>query len=176
MSERVREQKSGLAAVIGVAALVALAVLVAIVWLRARSGENDYQSSPIALSDLDSGSRVVVEAGDEFEIGLIGEQENPDLAWIVAEMDESVIELTSSRHEPEGTALEESDDGEPAYYLPLTGFHFTGKALGETELLLELWVENELLRSFEATVWVVEDACNYFESQQSSTKVPHRCG
>ena len=70
---------------------------------------------------------------------------------------------------------EDENDG-PLWYVPDTRFLLTGGDYGETDVVLELWIEGELIRIFEFSVSVVEDACEYFVSRESSTKVPHRCG
>jgi hypothetical protein len=166
---------------------------------------SDYERSPIDLGDWDAGARVYVEPDDEFEVHLLGHPAHEDAAWVIAELDETVIDILSSKHEPRGTEPPDAgylartpevvrelwstlpDPGRPPdvveegmgemWLWPLSIFSFAGRDLGESEVRLELRVEGELIHSFEFGVTVVDgDACDYFVSQESSTKVPHRCG
>jgi len=147
------------------------------------------------------GAWVVVEPGDEFAVWLLGHPAYPDTAWILTEMDDAVIDLQEKIHTPRAGApppvemlpddaaaiystmpdpdrppdYEDDIDG-PIWYVPDTRFLFTGGDYGETNVVLELWIEGELIRTFEFGVSVVEEACDYFESQESLTKAPHRCG
>ena len=165
---------------------------------------NDYASSPVGVGDMDPGAWVVVEPGDEFVVGLLGHPAHPDAAWVITVMDTTVVHHVATRHEPRGTAAPDAAalalmpdpveelwstlpdpgrlpdyqaEGEPdIWYWPLTSFEFTGADYGESDLALELRVDDTLIHSFRLDVSVVEDACEYFVSQESLTKVPHRCG
>jgi hypothetical protein len=196
-----RRRSSGL----GIAAVVAAVVVVAgAVWFL-RSAGSDYERSPIEVGPT-PGARVYVETGDEIDAGSLGHPDHPEAAWTVAGIDESVVEVLRSNHEPRGTGIPDAEflglmspvmqdlwtdvpdpdrppdvvpdneDEEPFWLWPFSTFGFAGRALGESEVTLELWVEGELIDTFGFTVTVVEDACDYFEGQESMVKVPHRCG
>lgn len=162
---------------------------------------SDYARAPIGVGEGDAGAGVVVEPGDEFTVWLLGHPTYPETAWVIAEMDVVVVDLQETTHTPRaGTpppvemlpnnAAEiystmpdpdrppdyESEDEGPVWYVPDTIFLLTGDHYGETNVVLELWIEGDLIRVFEFSVSVVEDACEHFASQESSTKVPRRCG
>jgi len=159
---------------------------------------SDYSRAPI---DVSEGAWVVVEPNDEFVASVFGHPAYPDVAWVVVEMHEIVVDLQETVHtpregapppaefmpdyaseiystmpEPERPPDYEDEIEGPLWYVPDTRFSFTGRDYGETSIVLELWIEDELGATFVFSVSVVEEACEYFVDWQSSTKVPHRCG
>ena len=75
-----------------------------------------------------------------------------------------------------GPPDELGEGDEQLWFVPITFFDFEGAGPGSTEVGLELHVEGETVARFAFSVEVVDDACNYFEGQDSPIKVPHRCG
>jgi hypothetical protein len=165
---------------------------------------NDYARSPIDVGDQDLGARVVVEPGDRFTVGLLAHPAHSQAAWVIAEVDRNVVSVDRSVHEPLGTEVPDEDllaqmpeavqeiwstvptpDRPPEvedpergsmWLYPLTHFEFSGAGLGETTLAMVLRVDGEAVHEFSVEVSVVDDACAFFEGQESMTKVPHRCG
>ena len=171
-------------------------------WLLAAC--SDYVRLPISLGDQDGGARVVVEPDDEFEIGLLGHPAHPEAAWAVTEVNEALVEIREQGHEPKGTIVPDDyllsqmpetvqeiwstlpdpegppdvvdeNEGELWFY-PFSFFLFAGKDYGDSDVTLELRVADEVVHTFQFSVSVVEDACDYYEGEDSSTMVPHRCG
>lgn len=198
MGER---SNTGLKAVF--AALAALAVVAIGIPLAANLLlGSDYERSPISLTDADSGTRVVVEPGDEFNLGLLGHPDHPDSAWEVAAIDGSVVEIRGSRHEPAGTNLPDDellaavgadrrswyaavrdrppdfeDEAEPyggVWLVPVSMFDFAAAGHGASPVRFEMQIEGEVVAAFELEVSVVDDACSHFG--EANTAVPHRCG
>ena len=188
--------------------VVGIVVAIAVLVVAARTGlqwftESDYRSSRIDLG-FEDGARVIVEPGDEFEIGLHAHPTEPALAWVVAATDPAVVETLTQEHEQRAAELPDdymkffmseamqalwtdppdpsrppdvqSEDEGPFWLWPHSYFVFAGKGVGMTNVVLELRAGGELLDTHEVEVWVVDDACQYFEGQDSLTKVPHRCG
>ena len=87
-----------------------------------------------------------------------------------------VREVYSTMPEPDRPPDYEDELEGSLWYVPDTGFIFTGREFGESDIVLELWIQGELTATFAFSVTVVEEACQYFEGQESSTQVPHRCG
>ena len=172
--------------------------LVAVAGLLLAACYSDYSRAPI---DVSEGAWVVVEPGDEFAVGLLGHPTYPDATWVITEIDDAVADLQETIHTPRAGAPPpvdmlpdyaseiystmpdpdrppdyESEDEGQIWYVPDTRFLLAGGDYGETDVVLELWIEGELSATFEFSVSVVEEACEFFVSQDSSTKVPHRCG
>jgi hypothetical protein len=198
------DRRSNTGLKVGVAVVAALAVVAVGVPL----GLNlilgsDYERSPISLDDSDSGTRVVVEPGDEFNLGLLGHPDHPAAVWEVAAADPAVVEIRSSGHEPSGAGLpaddeflasisadrrswygavfdrppdveDEAEPGGGVWFVPLTMFDFAVADFGDSPVRLEIEVAGEAGASFEFEVSVVEDACSHFG--EANTAVPHRCG
>ena len=148
---------------------------------------SDYAASPIDINDYDSGTRVVVEPGDEFGLGLLGHPARPQAAWVITNIDDAVIEIIDSDHgdlmnTPDAEQLAglpepvrgiwttlpdrppdivSEEEGE-VWLWPLTSFAFAGAGFGDSDVALELRVDGELIHSFEFTVSVVQDACEHF--------------
>lgn len=168
-------------------------------WLSAR----ERSTAPIEIMDTDVGVHVVVEPGDVIDVGLLGHPADESAAWVIREIDEAVVETLLARHEPRSATLpdahilagvpavvrelwstvpvpdrppdEVNPDGERWFY-PMSHFQFAGRGAGESDVLLELPVGGEVFHSFEFTITVVDgDACDY-SGEDSSTKVPSRCG
>jgi len=162
----------------------------------------DYERSPISLGDTDAATRVVVEPGDAFDLGLLGHPDHPSVAWELAEIDSSVVEIRGSRHEPSGTNLPDDeymamidadrrswyaavrdrapdaeDEAEPygaVWLVPVSMFDFAAAGYGDSLMGLEMRIADEVVATFEFRVSVVEDACRHLG--ESDTKVPHHCG
>ena len=100
MEQRSRSGLNIAVAVVAGLAVVAIGIPVALNLLN-----SDYERSPISLGDADAGTRVVVEPGDEFDLGLLGHPDHPSVAWEVTAIDPAVVEIRDSRHEPSGTGL-----------------------------------------------------------------------
>lgn len=178
------------------AVLVLLATLLATGCLG-----NDYERGPIDIGLSDSRPDVYVEIDDEFEATMFGHPSYPDAAWEIVAFDDTVVTLEDTIHTPRAgepppadmmpievgevyAAIPEDEkyyhveegDGTRIWYTPDTRFEFTGGDLGTTAVMFALDIENVVRWTFEFRVTVVEDACEYFVSQGSATKVPHRCG
>lgn len=148
---------------------------------------SDYSRSPIDIDDYDNGTRVVIEPGDEFEIGLVGHPAHPDAAWLITDLDAAVVETQGTNHgnhtgtpdarqlaalpEPMRGIWTTLPDRPPEivteeygeeWMWPLTMVRFSGAGLGDSAIALELRIDGELIHSFQITVSVVEDACEHF--------------
>ncbi|MCB2223907.1 MAG: hypothetical protein KQH83_06985 [Actinobacteria bacterium] len=195
------EQRPSSALKVVVGVLAVLLVLAIGVPLALNVLNTDYSRSPISLSDFDAGVRVVLEPGDEFDVGLMGHPDHPSAAWDITALDASVVEIRGSRHEPSGTGVPEDDDlamigadrqtwyatvregppdveepGEPGggiWFVSLSGFDLAGAGYGDSAVRLEIEAAGETA-AFEFEVSVVADACRYFG--EPNTMVPHRCG
>jgi len=163
---------------------------------------SDYARSPISLTEPDGGAQVYLEEGDGIALGLLGHPSYPSTAWEVVSNENPVLSVTQTEHRPDGTALpddfilsfvdppladalravlsgppdELGEGDEQLWFVPVTLFDFEGSSTGSTEVRLEFRIEGETIARFEFTAEVVEDACDYFEGQDSPIKVPHRCG
>jgi hypothetical protein len=163
---------------------------------------SDYERSPISLGEPDSGARVYLEEGDTVTLVLLGHPGYPSTAWELVSEGGSVLSMVRTDHRPEGSALpddsilsfidpplaealrtvlsgppdEIGEGDERLWFVPVTFFDFEGSGPGTTEVGLELRVGGEPIARFAFSVEVVDDACRYFEGQDSLIKVPHRCG
>jgi hypothetical protein len=194
-----RRRRSGLS-VVGWVVGIVVVVLVAFP-LVANLLYSDYERSPIALGEPDAGAQVYLEEGDEVALALHGHPGHRSTAWELVSDGGSVVSVLRTNHEPDGSALpddftlsfidqplgdalravrsgppDQIEGDERLWFVPMTTFAFEGAGPGSTEVRLELRVGGETIARFAFTVEVVDDACNYFEGQESPIKVPHRCG
>ena len=186
-------RQAAFAAVIAVVVLVGGCVAVQFVF-------NDYRRSPIEVGMFDTDPVIYLESGDELVVSLLGHPSHPDVAWAASSFDHGVVTLDDTVHTPQAgeppplamlpaevaavyeavpaadKVIHVDEDGRNRWYVPDTRLTFRGAALGSTIVALSFVVDGEELWSFSVPVTVVEDACAYFEGQESSVKVPHRCG
>jgi hypothetical protein len=199
-----RPSRGGLKAVVVAVVVVVGAVVVffgVLGWLSTR----ERSSAPIDILDPDLGAHVIIEPDDELNVDLLGHPSHDQAAWVITDIDDTVVNTVSTRHEPRsGTAPdaaflsgmpeavqelwstlpppdrppdEVNPDGGERWFYPITHFEFVGGDFGESDVRLELWVDDELIHSFEFSVTVVDgDACDYYVGEDAATKVPNRCG
>lgn len=161
-------------------------------------------TAPITVTDADLGVRVLVEPGDEIELGLLGHPGRDEAAWVVTEIDATVVEAVAARHEvraanppdpaflarapaavralwsdlptPDRPPDEVNPDGDMWRY-PMTTFTFEGRAAGESRIALDLLDGDRVVHSFAFTVEVVDgEVCDRAADAGPATMLPARCG
>ena len=135
--------------------------------------QSDSVRRDLELEVFHYGMKALVEPGEPFEIDLFGNGAYPDAEWQIIEMDSEVIELRDTEYIP---ALSEGDwYSQGGSFLPTTIFWFTGGTLGESELVLEVQVDGQVVDRYLVTVAVVEDACDR-PGEAQGIITANRCG
>lgn len=152
---------------------IPLPVLILLPALLLAGCQSDYVLMDLSLDEGHYGMKAQVETDEPFEVGLLGNGAHPDAEWQIVEMDGEVIELRDTEYipaRPEGDWSSEAPGG----FLPHTIHWFTARTVGETELVLEVQVDGQVIDRYKVTVSVVEDACE--KPEEAWIISANRCG
>ena len=139
--------------------VVLVLVCVLVLGLLLVGCESDYARRDLDLGWDQYGMMALVEPDEPFEVGLRGNGAYLDAVWQIVEMDSEVIGLRDTEYIParqEGDWYSHAEGG----FLPYTIHWFIGRALGESQLVLEIHVDGQVVDRYKVTISVVEDACD----------------
>lgn len=140
---------------------------------RANRCGQAFQFHPQNLTEINHGSVVALEPGNEIDVTLTVNALYPDNPWHAVEFDRAVIDLQGPEYSAPDRLSGDWTAWEPDSrhsFLATWSFTIVGVELGETPLVLDIETDDDRrVDLYELTVVVVDDACGA-ESQWSTCR------